>query len=931
MLRLLRRQAQLTQMEFGIQVGYSEAHISRLEGEQRTPDPVIVATRFVPALRLEEEPETAARLVELADRASGGILQSLHYATLSADKHEQLEEVGALESVPAPPSVEVERTDAYDRLASLVNSQGAAALIGMPGIGKTTLGSRIAREQKDPVFWVTFSAAVSPTLETVIRQLALFLLLEGQEQVSFLLGSSTPAPTYDQQINIIASALAETQALLCFDDVHELKEELAWEALRCWMKVQGLHFLFISREELPGLGIPQLRLEGLNRQESEALILAIGSGLEPELAGKIHGITAGNPMLIRLALGQMLTGRLSAGQHLDELALEPAVSAYILDAILNDLHPATRQLLAWLSLFRFPLDLYQSAVGDCLREILPEPEAPARAIDEARRRQLIDRPTQAALHPLISSHIQHRLKTEPGNRRQLHLHAAEYLMSAGGGDAAEAAYHLAQAGEYEEAVDWLTDQVSDLRNRGLAADAAQVVDEMLAELPGPGSDVSLQRRLQTLLGDLLVNTTRAQEAEEAYRRALDLTPREQVGPVHWSQMALRLANCLMQRTKVQESLDLLREALTVMGEGSPLVRIQLSASMARAQLMTTQLASAEESARAALAMVKEVEAFAPHAAAEASGAAHSVLGIILRIRRDYTGSIEHWDQAIRAARRTGQLEMEYRSMVNLAGTYYEQGDLDRALDICEKARTGLIAIGDSYALARVLNTMALLHHVRAELDQALERTIEARDLKALIGDQQGWANSEAQRAIILLNLGQIEQGRQVIENVIEATRDTGEQRAQAIYLDTLGMAQSLDGDGKQAEVTLERALAISGKLEDNRLRGNLENHLVQAYLEQGKLAEAESLAFGTTPDGAGPEVELERELNRSMVLAAKGETLQAIEVADSAAKQASDEGFQLLGRLAEQLAVSASERLDGVELLRRGWVLQSGKTPKQRL
>jgi hypothetical protein len=171
----------------------------------------------------------------------------------------------------------------------------------------------------------------------------------------------------------------------------------------------------------------------------------------------------------------------------------------------------------------------------------------------------------------------------------------------------------------------------------------------------------------------------------------------------------------------------------------------------------------------------------------------------------------------------------------------------------------------------------------------------------------------------------------VIENVIEATRDTGEQRAQAIYLDTLGMAQSLDGDGKQAEVTLERALAISGKLEDNRLRGNLENHLVQAYLEQGKLAEAESLAFGTTPDGAGPEVELERELNRSMVLAAKGETLQAIEVADSAAKQASDEGFQLLGRLAEQLAVSASERLDGVELLRRGWVLQSGKTPKQRL
>ena len=66
-------------MELGIQVGYSEAHISRLENEQRTPDPVIVATRFVPALMLDDEPEVAARLVQLADRACGGILHDLHF------------------------------------------------------------------------------------------------------------------------------------------------------------------------------------------------------------------------------------------------------------------------------------------------------------------------------------------------------------------------------------------------------------------------------------------------------------------------------------------------------------------------------------------------------------------------------------------------------------------------------------------------------------------------------------------------------------------------------------------------------------------------------------------------------------------------------------------------------------------------------------
>jgi tetratricopeptide (TPR) repeat protein len=298
-----------------------------------------------------------------------------------------------------------------------------------------------------------------------------------------------------------------------------------------------------------------------------------------------------------------------------------------------------------------------------------------------------------------------------------------------------------------------------------------------------------------------------------------------------------------------------------------------------------------------------------------------MLGIILRIRRDYTASIDHWHQAIREAQRAGQLDMEYRSMINLAGAYYEEGNLERAMEICEEARSGLVAIGDSYGLARVLNTLALLHHVRGELVQALERAEQARDLKALIGDQQGWANSEAQCAIILLNLGRIEQGCQSIESVIQATKDTGEQRAQAIYLDTFGLAQSLAGRGAAAQQTLEAAMRLPGVTDDNRLRGNLENHLVQAFLAQGKLAEAEALAFSPTPEGAGPEVDLERELDRVMVLRAKGEQGQSADLARSAALRAKDAGFILLGRLAEQLAGLGSDQVSGVELLHAGWVL----------
>jgi tetratricopeptide (TPR) repeat protein/transcriptional regulator with XRE-family HTH domain len=925
MLRMLRRKARLTQVELGIQVGYSEAHISRLEGDQRKPDPVIVATRFIPALILEQDPEAAARLVELADLASGGKLEDQHFSGVVTQEHSELEEVGALEMIPAPPSLEVERGEPLEKLGSIIESQGSAALVGMPGIGKTTLAANLARAFRGPVFWFTVTPMLASPLEALIRQLALFLLLEGKEQVSFLLGKVAPGLALDQQVNVIASALATTACLLCIDDVHELKDEAAWNALGRWQRIEGVTILYISREALPGSGTMSVRLDGMELEESHELIRGLTDDAERILVERLHGLTAGNPMLMRLALSQVVS---NGANFMDDLALEPTVSAYILDTMLKDLQTDTRRLISWLSLFRTPVDLYQPAVGKCLQEIITPPGVVGEAIDEARRRQLIDHPNQAVLHPLIASHIQHRLTSEPDERCKLHRAAADCCMTGATGDAIEAAYHLAQAGEIEQVVDWLTDQVGDLRNRGQTGNAARVVEQVLEEDASLIKDASLKRRLLALLGDLLVNTARAGEAEQYYRQALDLTPRQEVGPVAWAQLALRLANSLMQRTQVQEAADLLQQAMDALGAGSPLVRSQLAASMARAQLMTTQLDSAEQSARDVLKMVKEIELFAPQAAAEAGASAYSMLGIILRIRRDYSSSIEAWQQAIREARRGGKLEIEYRSMVNLAGTYYEQGELERALEVSEEARTGLLAIGDSYALARLLNTMAILHHVRGELEPAIERAQEACELKLMIGDTQGWANSEAMRGLLLLNLGRIDDGRQALEAVVEATRDTGEQRAQAIYLDSLGLAQTLSGAADQGEKTLTGALALDVAGEDNRLRGNLENHLAQAYLAQGKLDLAASIADSPAPEGAGPEVDVERGMVQVMLALAIGNVAQAQERGKRVAGQAEQGGYILLNMLTRQLMAIEPNSTSLAELPYWGWVLQNDAPPE---
>ncbi len=65
LLKYLRRKAGLTQRELAIAVGYSESQISRLEKNERAPDDATLAARFLPALYIEEQPEWAAKFLDL--------------------------------------------------------------------------------------------------------------------------------------------------------------------------------------------------------------------------------------------------------------------------------------------------------------------------------------------------------------------------------------------------------------------------------------------------------------------------------------------------------------------------------------------------------------------------------------------------------------------------------------------------------------------------------------------------------------------------------------------------------------------------------------------------------------------------------------------------------------------------------------------------
>ncbi len=69
LLRYLRRRAGLTQTSLSIAVGYSDAQISRLEQNLRLPNLATVQARFLPVLRLKNEPAARDRLLKLGQQA----------------------------------------------------------------------------------------------------------------------------------------------------------------------------------------------------------------------------------------------------------------------------------------------------------------------------------------------------------------------------------------------------------------------------------------------------------------------------------------------------------------------------------------------------------------------------------------------------------------------------------------------------------------------------------------------------------------------------------------------------------------------------------------------------------------------------------------------------------------------------------------------
>jgi predicted ATPase/transcriptional regulator with XRE-family HTH domain len=154
LLHYLRERAGLSQRELALQVGYHYSYMSRIEKNERIPDAATLQAQFIPALGLEQEPDWAARLLELATIRYKAISSSPGHASDSpvmAAVEKKQAETSALAPLPIPLTPLLGRETEVASLKEMILRRGVrlVTVIGPPGVGKTRLALHVAEQVLD--------------------------------------------------------------------------------------------------------------------------------------------------------------------------------------------------------------------------------------------------------------------------------------------------------------------------------------------------------------------------------------------------------------------------------------------------------------------------------------------------------------------------------------------------------------------------------------------------------------------------------------------------------------------------------------------------------------------------------------------------------------------------------------------------------------
>jgi len=836
LLRYLRRRARLQQRDLAIAVGYSEGQICRLEQNQRLPDLPTLAARFVPALDLEDEPELAARLLDLAAAArktdpsthstspalrrdssgrpsSAGTTQRGGEQPDTPAPQALIQPAPRLGNLPTPLTPLINRTREVAAISACLAQDDVhlITLVGPPGIGKTRLGLYVAGARQDCFSDGVYFVALAP-----IRDPAQVL-----PTIAHTLGIKK---TGEPALDALRAVLSDRQMLLVLDNFEQVADaapriaELLRAAPKSKALVTSRSALHLSGEHLfivPPLDRPDPRhlppLAQLAAMPAVELLTSRMQAIRPEFVltpenapaiAEICACLDGLPLAIELAAAR---GRMFGPQALlDRLrgASGPTALRFLVDGprdllvhqqtlrstidwSYDLLHEHERALLQWLAVFvggcteqaaEAVCGDWGLGIGDWgagVDDPVPSPQSPVPILD--------------TLLALVDKSL---LKCESGQEESprfmmletIREYAREKLEAGGQAKQARrrhAAYYLqlAQMAERElsgaQQTRWFAQLEAEHNNIWAALD-------WLAT-----NDIASGLRLACSLRQFWHARGYLNEARAWIEMALarcencGLTDLERA-------RALCIAGFLaFHQGDLARTVTLSNASLAIYhGLGAQRGIADALHNLAGVAFMSNEYARAGDLFGECLALYRALNDQAEVAQMLKN------LGLIAKDRGDFARATAYYQESLTIRRELGDKRGVAQSFFNLGVVAYWQGDYAGAIELSEQGLAFYRALGDKMGAAYTLDTLGMAQCKQGAYAQAMQLLEESLVMFRELGDQFGIA-------LLLTDMGGVAQARNAAD------------QAARLYGEALALSWKI-GDKRRVAFCLEGLATAAG-------------------------------------------------------------------------------------------------------------------------
>ena len=175
---------------------------------------------------------------------------------------------------------------------------------------------------------------------------------------------------------------------------------------------------------------------------------------------------------------------------------------------------------------------------------------------------------------------------------------------------------------------------------------------------------------------------------------------------------------------------------------------------------------------------------------------------------------------------------------NIGNLYFEDGDFAAGEDCLEVARAVAEATGDSSALARTTNALAIGYWLRGRLDDAQRLYMQAGAEARMVGDVKLAAMVEQNLGTIANMRGDLANAIRHYETSLAGYRELGLDEQVGNLLNNMGMAHARLGQWPDAERTYLEALALCAACGDVRTSLMIEVNRAETLIARKRLTDA---------------------------------------------------------------------------------------------